>query len=71
MDGPPSGILQHVSYTMAIHRQNSGSQEPIGIVISRGSRDEAVPRFCAYVWAPGPEGDESGATAPTSSKAAA
>ncbi len=24
--------------------------EPIGIVISRGSRDESVPRFSAYVW---------------------
>ena len=25
-------------------------QEPIGIVISRGSRAEAAPRFWAYVW---------------------
>ena len=30
-------------------------QEPIGIVISRGSRQEAVPMFFAYVWAPAPE----------------
>jgi hypothetical protein len=56
---------------MAIHRQDPSSQEPMGIVISRGSRDEAVPRFCAYVWAPGPEGDESGAAASTPSKVAA
>lgn len=30
-------------------------QEPVGIVISRGSRDEATPRFSAYVWGPVPE----------------
>lgn len=55
---------------MIIPRQSTGTQEPIGIVISRGSRDEAVPRFCAYVWAPGPEGDES-CTAASTTKAAA
>ncbi len=31
------------------------SDEPIGIVISRGSREEAAPRFWAYVWGPAPE----------------
>lgn len=25
-------------------------EEPVGIVISRGSREEAEPRFRAYVW---------------------
>ena len=30
-------------------------QEPVGIVISRGSRDEATPRFSAYVWGPAPD----------------
>jgi hypothetical protein len=30
-------------------------QEPVGIIISRGSRDEATPRFSAYVWGPVPE----------------
>jgi hypothetical protein len=29
--------------------------EPIGIVISRGTRDEASPKVWAYVWAPAPE----------------
>ena len=29
--------------------------EPVGIVISRGWEPETVPRFSAYVWAPGPE----------------
>lgn len=33
-------------------------QEPIGIIISRGSRDEATPRFSAYVWGPVPEESE-------------
>ncbi len=30
-------------------------QEPIGIVISRGSRQEHVPMVSAYVWGPVPE----------------
>ena len=33
-------------------------QEPIGIVISSGSRTEATPRFWAYVWGPVPEEPE-------------
>lgn len=33
----------------------SPEQEPIGIVISRGNRDEATPVFWAYVWGPAPE----------------
>lgn len=32
--------------------------EPIGIIISRGSREEAAPRFSAYVWGPVPEEPE-------------
>ena len=33
----------------------TGSQEPLGIVISQGSRVEETPRFAAYVWGPAPE----------------
>lgn len=40
-------------------------QEPVGIVISRGSRDEATPRFSAYVWGPIPEEIEPASAAPT------
>lgn len=29
--------------------------EPIGIVISRGARNEQAPSVFAYVWAPAPE----------------
>jgi hypothetical protein len=37
---------------------NGPEQEPIGIVISRGSRQEDVPRVFAYVWGPAPETSE-------------
>lgn len=30
-------------------------QEPVGIVISRGSREEPTPVFLAYEWSPAPE----------------
>ena len=36
-------------------RQRDQTQEPLGIIIARGSRDEAVPVFRAYVWGPAPE----------------
>jgi hypothetical protein len=29
--------------------------EPVGIVISRGNRDEPTPMFFAYIWGPAPE----------------
>jgi hypothetical protein len=31
-------------------RQTGIDEEPMGIVISRGSRAESTPRFTAYVW---------------------
>jgi hypothetical protein len=34
------------------------SQEPIGIVISRGAEREKPPAAFAYVWAPAPEAPE-------------
>jgi hypothetical protein len=36
-------------------RQTTDVQEPMGIVISEGSRPPITPRFAAFVWAPGPE----------------
>lgn len=41
-------------------------EEPIGIVISRGKRDEPPPVYWAYVWGPAPEGEVT----PSESKAA-
>lgn len=29
--------------------------EPVGIVISHGSREEPTPAFFAYIWGPAPE----------------
>ena len=34
-------------------------QEPIGIVISRGSHAEPAPMFFSYVWADDPEPSET------------
>ena len=31
-------------------RERRTDDEPIGIVISRGTRAESTPRFAAYVW---------------------
>jgi hypothetical protein len=36
-------------------RPPAQSDEPVGIVISRGREPEPTPRFVAYVWAPSPE----------------
>jgi hypothetical protein len=47
---------------MRDNRQGRDAQEPIGIVISRGSRDETAPKFWAFVWGPAPvEGSDPGA----------
>jgi len=35
------------------------SEEPIGIVISRGPRADEAPMFYSYVWADEPETSES------------
>lgn len=40
---------------MKPNRRIQQEQEPIGIVISRGTREEATPVFWAYVWGPAPE----------------
>ena len=31
------------------------SEEPLGIIISRGSREEPTPIFSTYIWGPAPE----------------
>ena len=42
---------------MAKRRQAETEQEPVGIVISGGSRGEQTPRFTAYVWGPVPDAE--------------
>ena len=36
-------------------REITESQEPLGIIISRGDRVEQRPIFSAYIWSPAPE----------------
>lgn len=33
------------------------SEEPVGIIISRGDRAEQRPIFSAYIWGPAPDPD--------------
>jgi len=46
---------QRILYMKATTTPVTANDEPIGIVISRGSRAEHVPAFFAYVWGPAPE----------------
>ena len=39
--------------------KEASEQEPVGIVISRGTRHEDVPVFWAYIWGPAPEPAET------------
>ena len=41
----------------AVDRKTEEQSEPIGIVISNGSRRDDAPRFTAYVWGPVPEAE--------------
>ena len=41
--------------TMKKVRETTQSEEPIGIIISRGDRTEQRPVFSAYIWGPAPE----------------
>lgn len=47
--------LDQLSREMSAVAQVELEEEPIGIVISRGSRAEAAPRFSAFMWSPVPE----------------
>jgi hypothetical protein len=40
---------------MAKTKRKRAVEEPLGIVISRGSREEPPPAFSVYVWGPAPE----------------
>ncbi|MDB4905820.1 MAG: hypothetical protein JWO05_604 [Gemmatimonadetes bacterium] len=62
--GQPARIhIEQESRAMRSKVKDTAVQEPMGIVISRGSRVEPTPRFLAYVWGPAPE-DEIVAPSP-------
>jgi hypothetical protein len=44
-------------------RQRPAIDEPVGIIISRGSREEVSPRVSAYIWGPVPAEDEAASRA--------
>lgn len=50
-----SGSNRTTSINMKAKTAIPADQEPMGIVISRGSRQEHVPAVFAYVWGPAPE----------------
>ena len=47
--------LEFSENTMKKVREITESDEPIGIIISRGDRKETRPIFSAYIWGPAPE----------------
>ena len=50
------GHATRESYMKKI-REVPESEEPLGIIISRGDRAEQRPIFSAYIWGPAPEPD--------------
>ena len=63
----PEGIVgpTQLRVRMKKDRKETGSSEPIGIIISRGDRTEPTPVFSAYIWGPVPD-----AVAETATRAA-
>lgn len=47
--------LEYSETAMKKVREITESEEPIGIIISRGSRKEIPPIFTAYIWGPAPD----------------
>jgi len=57
------GATNHIMRRlMKKNREDTGSSEPIGIVISRGDRTEPTPVFSAYIWGPAPKAIKESAT---------
>jgi hypothetical protein len=51
----PNSSAQRAFIYMKATTKLVPDQEPVGIVISRGSRIEPTPTLFAYVWGPAPE----------------
>jgi hypothetical protein len=43
---------------MSVSSRPKAREEPVGIVISQGRREDPPPAFRAYIWAPAPVGQE-------------
>jgi hypothetical protein len=54
-----SGALITSRCQMAVSKRKRVEEEPLGIVISRGSREEPPPTFSLYVWGPASDPDPS------------
>jgi hypothetical protein len=54
-ESTPNSDCTSASIYMKASTKLTADQEPVGIVISRGSRLEPTPTFFAYVWGPAPE----------------
>ena len=52
-------ITSRCQMAVAKRKRAVAVEEPVGIVISRGSREEPPPAFSAYVWGPAPEDPSS------------
>lgn len=57
--GSAFGNVRHArpntEHNMKKIREVSDTDEPLGIIISRGDRAEQRPVFAAYIWGPAPE----------------
>lgn len=54
-----SGALITLRCQMAVSKRKLAEEEPRGIVISRGSREDPPPMFSVYVWGPAPDPEPS------------
>ena len=55
IDAPLANASDYGEIIMQRDREKRVEDEPVGIVISRGSREQVEPRFVAYVWGPAPK----------------
>ena len=62
MGSEPRCGTQPSEIRMKKDRKEAVSEEPLGIIISRGDKTEPTPVFSAYVWGPVPDADTESAT---------
>ncbi len=57
-------MVRHITSEsrMKKDRKKAVSEEPLGIIISRGDKTEPTPVFFAYVWGPVPDAEVESAT---------